>query len=102
MKEAGNLSPNSFSDSIISEPEVVFARSEVTVKWCPSYDNLLVCAEAQGLRPSYCCREGACATCECQLLQGRVEYIEEPLFMTTEDRVLLCCAKPITDVVIDI
>ena len=43
-----------------------------------------------------------CHTCTCALKEGKVEYEPEPLEPPEPGQVLICCAKPTTDVVIDL
>lgn len=64
--------------------------------------TLLELAEANGLSPDFNCRAGLCNTCMCTLVSGEVEYIEEPLDLPPEGKVLLCCAKPIGAVTVDL
>ncbi|BCR05374.1 sulfurase [Desulfuromonas versatilis] len=82
--------------------EVVFLKSGVTARWDPDYDNLLDFAEDQGIFPEFDCRSGICQTCMHELLEGEVDYVVEPLDPPYPGRVLLCCARPRTDLVIDV
>ena len=82
--------------------EVTFARSGLTANWNPSFGTLLEMAEGLGLAPAYSCRSGICHTCLCDLEEGEVEYLEEPLDPPREGAVLICSSKPKTDVVIDV
>jgi ferredoxin-NADP reductase/MOSC domain-containing protein YiiM len=81
--------------------EVVFVKSGVTARWDPDYDNLLDFAEDQGIHPDFDCRSGICQTCMHELLEGEVDYIVEPLDPPDPGQVLLCSARPTTDLVID-
>ena len=83
-------------------PEVVFARSEVTVDWDPDCESLLDLAQAHGLNPPFSCREGACNSCLSRLVEGEVEHPAELLVAPRDDEVLLCCSRPKTRVVIDV
>jgi uncharacterized protein len=76
--------------------EVEFARSQQTIPWLPEAENLLEFAEANGLNPPYICRQGLCGTCECKLLEGEAEYLEQPTANVADGAVLLCIAKPKT------
>ena len=82
--------------------EVTFARSGLTVRWDPTFDNLLDFAESQGLSPDFSCRSGICNTCKCTLEDGEIEYSEEPLDEPNSGDVLICSAKPKTNLVIAI
>lgn len=82
--------------------EVVFLKSGVTARWGPDFDNLLDFAEAQGVYPECSCRSGICQICMHELLEGEVDYATEPLDPPYPGQVLLCCARPRTDLVIDV
>jgi ferredoxin-NADP reductase len=84
------------------EFEVIFLKSGLTAQWDPGYDSLLDFAEDQGVFPEFNCRSGICHTCMYELLEGEVEYAVEPLDPPYPGQVLLCCARPRTDVVIDV
>lgn len=82
--------------------EVVFARSGVAAMWDPEAESLLDFAEDQGIMPDFGCRAGSCHSCMCRLLEGEVLYFAEPEDFHDADSILLCCAKPKTNLVIDI
>jgi ferredoxin-NADP reductase len=84
-------------------PSVSFARSGLTVRWRPSQEqSLLELAEACDVPVRWSCRTGVCHNCESGLVSGTVEYQPEPLDPPAEGNLLLCCARPKGDVVIDI
>ncbi len=82
--------------------QVSFARSGLAADWDPSLDSILDLAESQGLNPDYSCRSGICGTCVCKLLEGEVEYFEEPLDEPGPGDVLICCSRPKTSLVIEL
>lgn len=82
--------------------EVEFRRSGVRSSWTGTSESLLAFAEECGLSPAFSCRAGICSTCKCRLLSGNVTYFEEPLSEPDPGEVLLCCARPVSAVVIDI
>jgi MOSC domain-containing protein YiiM/ferredoxin len=86
------------SDTLV----VTFEDSGQVVAWNPKYENLLDFAEAQGLDVSFGCREGNCHTCACELMEGEVDYVQEPELAPDEGDVLICCAVPKTDIVVDL
>jgi ferredoxin len=47
------------------------------------------------------CRAGVCHTCITPLLSGGYRYDPEPLEPPTDGQVLICCARPKTDLVLD-
>ena len=84
------------------ETRVTFARSEITANWNPDFDSILDLAEAHGLSPDYSCRSGVCQTCRTRLVEGEVEYDPDPLDSPEEGWVLICCAKPTSNLVLDL
>jgi len=50
----------------------------------------------------YHCREGFCGACRCQLKQGEVNYINEPLAFVRRGEILTCCSKPAGDIEIEL
>ncbi|MDJ0611872.1 MAG: MOSC domain-containing protein [Kiloniellales bacterium] len=82
--------------------QVTFARSGVTADWDPSCESILDLAERQGLSPDFSCRSGICQTCISTLVEGEVEYFEEPLDELPSGSVLICCSKPKSNLVIEV
>jgi ferredoxin-NADP reductase/ferredoxin len=85
-----------------SGPMVSFARSGLNVRWGPSFPNLLELAEACDVPVRYACRTGVCHTCESGLVAGKVGYRPDPIDAPADGIVLICCAQPEGDVVIDL
>lgn len=84
-------------------PTVSFARSGISVRWkSSSYQSLLELAEACDVPVRWSCRSGVCHNCESGMISGTVTYLPEPLDSPAEGNVLICCAQPTGDVVIDI
>lgn len=84
-------------------PLVSFARSGITVRWRPVLEHsLLELAEACDVPVRWSCRTGVCHNCESGLISGSVAYAPDPLDPPAEGNVLICCAAPQGDVVIDI
>lgn len=74
--------------------QVIFAESQVEASWVTKDGSLLETAEAEGLNPTFGCRNGACGSCVTQLVAGEVTYRTPPRATLAEDEVLLCCAVP--------
>ena len=89
-------------DELEGDCAVSFARSGVDTTWDPDCESLLDLAEKEGLNPPYSCRSGICRTCMCELTEGEIEYVEEPLTPPDDGSVLICVARPKTRVVIDV
>ena len=85
-----------------SGPMVSFARSGLNVRWGPSFESLLELAEACDVPVRYACRTGVCHTCESGLVAGKIGYRPDPIDTPADGIVLICCAQPEGDVVIDL
>jgi ferredoxin-NADP reductase/MOSC domain-containing protein YiiM/ferredoxin len=84
-------------------PLVSFARSGIVAHWNPSaYQSVLELAEACDVPVRWSCRTGVCHNCESGLVSGDVEYDPEPLDRPAEGNLLVCCARPVGDVVVDL
>lgn len=69
-------------------------------------DTILTGAIDAGFNLPYGCRNGACGACKGKVLEGFVDHGDYQASALTEDEVdaglaLFCCAKPLTDVVIE-
>ena len=82
-------------------PNVTFARSGLTAAFNESMASLLEFAEACRIPTRWQCRTGVCRTCQTPLLTGDVDYAPEPLTDPPPGTVLVCCARPRTEVVLD-
>ncbi len=103
LKERAKVAPAKRAAEVAEcceEIEVTFSKSSVKANWNPSFESILDLAEANGLSPDYSCRAGICHTCICELEEGEVEYVQEPLEPPDEGSVLICCSKPKTNVVV--
>ena len=85
-----------------SGPMVSFARTGLNVQWSPSFQSLLELAEACDVPVRWSCRTGVCHTCETGLVAGTTGYRPDPLEAPADGNVLICCAHPEGDVVIDL
>jgi ferredoxin-NADP reductase/MOSC domain-containing protein YiiM len=85
-----------------SGPVVSFARTGLNVHWSPSFQSLLELAEACDVPVRWSCRTGVCHTCETGLVAGTTGYRPDPLEAPADGNVLICCANPEGDVVIDL
>jgi ferredoxin-NADP reductase/MOSC domain-containing protein YiiM len=83
-------------------PRVSFARSGLTVPWNSKFGSLLEFAEACDVSVRWSCRTGVCHTCESGLISGTVSYQPEPLQAPADGNLLICCAKPQEEIVLDL
>jgi glycine betaine catabolism B len=82
---------------------VEFLRSGATVT-CAEDENVLDAAYAAGLNPSSSCGQGMCGTCKTTLLSGNVDMQHNGGIRPREvaqNKVLICCSKPLSDLTID-
>ncbi|CAN5464251.1 MOSC and FAD-binding oxidoreductase domain-containing protein [soil metagenome] len=83
-------------------PLVSFARSGLSVRWGPAFASLLELAEACDVPVRWSCRTGVCHSCESGLVAGTVGYRPDPIDPAAAGNVLICCAQPQGDVVLDL
>ena len=81
---------------------VLFRQSGITANWSDEYESLLEFAEEHGLTPEFSCRAGICNTCYCSLIEGKVEYIDEPLVEPDPGHILPCISVPAGSIVVDL
>jgi ferredoxin len=82
-------------------PRVTFARSGISTAFGAERHSLLELADACDVPARWSCRTGVCHTCVTPLLSGEVSYSPDPLEPAGAGDVLMCCARPSSDVVLD-
>jgi ferredoxin-NADP reductase/MOSC domain-containing protein YiiM len=82
-------------------PLVTFARSGITVPFGHHGRSVLDLADACDVPTRWSCRTGVCHTCITPLLSGDITYSPDPLEPPAGGQVLICCAQPATDIVLD-
>ena len=84
-------------------PLVSFARSGLAAHWKPpAFQSILELAEACDVPVRWSCRTGVCHNCETGLVSGTVAYAPDPLDSPAPGNVLLCCSRPLGDIVVDL
>jgi ferredoxin-NADP reductase/MOSC domain-containing protein YiiM/ferredoxin len=91
-------------------PLVTFARSGLTARFPgPGADSVpgsgpsvLEFAESCDVPTRYACRTGVCHTCVTPLVSGEVRYSPDPLEPPASGQALICCARPETDLILDL
>jgi ferredoxin-NADP reductase/MOSC domain-containing protein YiiM len=83
-------------------PAITFARSGLTVAWCPRYRSILDLAEACDVPTRFSCRSGVCHVCVTGVVAGSATYVQQPLEPPDDGSVLICSAAPETDLVLDL
>ncbi|NEI74973.1 2Fe-2S iron-sulfur cluster binding domain-containing protein [Rhizobium lusitanum] len=81
---------------------VTLRKSGDKFEWKETSESILSFLEAQGIEPAFSCRAGVCGSCLQTLVSGDVVYTEEPLEETPSGKVLLCCTKPTSSIVLDL
>ncbi|WP_414720320.1 2Fe-2S iron-sulfur cluster-binding protein [Trinickia sp.] len=82
---------------------VSFAKSRREIE-CAADQHVLDAARQAGVRLPSSCTQGMCGTCKVKLVSGQVEMKHNGGIRQREidqGMVLLCCSKPLTDLVID-
>jgi glycine betaine catabolism B len=82
---------------------VEFVRSGLTVT-CGADENVLDAAFAASVRLPASCTQGMCGTCKTTMLSGEVDMQHNGGIRPREvaqDKILLCCSKPLSDLRID-
>jgi ferredoxin-NADP reductase len=82
-------------------PVVTFARSGIATRFGAGWRSVLDLADACDVPTRWSCRTGVCHTCVTPLLSGDVTYSPQPLEPPAAGEVLICCARPDTDLVLD-
>ncbi|MBO1325007.1 hybrid-cluster NAD(P)-dependent oxidoreductase [Acetobacter sp. TBRC 12305] len=71
---------------------------------CPSGTPVLAAARAAGMRLPASCAKGMCGTCKCKLVSGEVDMQHQGGIRQREiDQgfILLCCSRPLSDLVVE-
>lgn len=82
---------------------VQFSKSERTLN-CGADEFVLEVAKTAGLRLPFACSKGVCGTCKSKLLSGKVDMKHGGGIRQREidqGMILICCSKPLTDLVIE-
>lgn len=85
----------------VTGPLVTFARSGISTPFGAGRRNVLDLADACDVLTRWSCRTGVCHTCITPLLNGDITYSPDPLEPPGGGDVLICCARPATDIVLD-
>jgi ferredoxin-NADP reductase len=83
--------------------KVAFAKSRREIE-CGSSEHVLDAAKKAGVRLPSSCTQGMCGTCKVKLVSGEVAMKHAGGIRQREidqGMVLLCCSKPLSDLVVD-
>ena len=79
-------------------------RKSGRIMECGADSFVLAAAKASGMRLPSSCTKGLCGTCKSRLVSGQVDMKHQGGIRQREidqGMVLLCCSKPLTDLVVD-
>ncbi|MET9382129.1 MOSC and FAD-binding oxidoreductase domain-containing protein [Streptomyces sp. NPDC002928] len=82
-------------------PQVTFARSGISAPFPDGKRSVLELADACDVPTRWSCRTGVCHTCATRILSGGITYSPAPLELPPDGEVLICCAQPDSDIVLD-
>jgi ferredoxin-NADP reductase len=85
----------------LAKINVTFARSNKTVRWEPSSENLLEFAQSQGVKIDSGCCAGSCGSCIVAIKSGAVDYLKKPDAEPEAGACLTCVCRPKNDLVLD-
>ncbi len=94
-------SPHQPPSASATGPLVTFARSGIATRFGADRRSVLDLADACDVPTRWSCRTGVCHTCITALLSGDITYKPDPLEPPAHGEVLICCARPSTDIVLD-
>jgi ferredoxin-NADP reductase/MOSC domain-containing protein YiiM len=101
LTERARMPPHQPPGSPGTGPQVTFARSGITVPFGNDRLSVLDLADACDVPTRWSCRTGVCHTCATPLMSGDITYNPAPLEPPADGQVLICCARPGTDIVLD-
>jgi len=82
-------------------PQITFKRSDKTLTWNPQAEHIYELAMDNDIRLESGCLTGSCGACQVAIIEGDVEYDDEPSFECEAGSCLTCCCKPKGPVVLD-
>lgn len=82
-------------------PHIVL-QSGRRLAWDGTSESILAFLEAQGIERNSLAGRGFVELAKRGLVSGEVDYFEEPLDVMPKDRVLLCCTRPKSSLVLDL
>jgi ferredoxin-NADP reductase/MOSC domain-containing protein YiiM/ferredoxin len=102
ITDVSQATPHPPEGPVGTGPNVTFTRSGLTVPWNDRYGTVLELAEACDVPTRWSCRVGVCHTCVTPVLSGELRYEPDPLEPSAPGTALVCCARPVSDLVVDL
>jgi len=94
--------PHQPAGSAGAGPLVTFTRSQLAVRWDDRFQSVLELAEACAVPVHWSCRTGVCQSCETAKISGSTCYSPQPVATPSPGAILLCCARPASDIELDL
>jgi ferredoxin-NADP reductase len=97
------IAPPANTANAVATYKVEFTKSRRTIE-VPADTHVLAAARAAGMRLPSSCTRGLCGTCKSKLLSGEVAMQHQGGIRQREidqGMVLICCSKPLSDLVIE-
>jgi ferredoxin-NADP reductase len=101
--DAGEAPPANENAAAVKTFRVEFTKSRRVVE-VPADTHVLAAARAAGMRLPSSCTRGLCGTCKSKLVSGEVSMQHQGGIRQREidqGMVLICCSKPLSDLVIE-
>ena len=86
----------------VTNLRVRYERHDVEHAWDGEVDSLLPFTEKRGIEVDSLCWGGVCGTCRTPLKRGTISYHLMPEVNLRDGEILLCIARPVTDLVLDL
>ena len=103
LVEGNGFAPAPIDTAIDTTYKVTFAKSRREIE-CGSGEHVLDAAKKAGVRLPSSCTQGMCGTCKVKLVSGEVAMKHAGGIRQREidqGMVLLCCSKPLSDLVVE-
>jgi hypothetical protein len=93
--------PTPAETSHLQKLNITFVRSNKTIRWEPSAENILEFARARGVKIDSGCCAGSCGSCVVAIKSGGVDYLKKPDAEPEAGTCLTCISRPKNDLVLD-
>ncbi|TWU58171.1 2Fe-2S iron-sulfur cluster-binding protein [Rubripirellula reticaptiva] len=97
-KGPGAIAVKNSGASETDELKITFTQSSCHTTWNDPSVSLLDVADDAGVNVDASCRAGQCGACVHRLIKGNVRYDEQPECDFEDGEVVMCVARPETDV----
>lgn len=96
-KGVGSIAVNNERVASSSDETFQVELEDQTLRWTSDCESLLELAEKNSIDVESSCREGDCGACLRRMISGKVNYANEPTCDRETDEVVMCVARPASD-----